>query len=179
MAQAALASIPQTYSVQEATAQIVALINSSPRSPRPEAIEAIVARIVASPDPDDAPQPSPMADDWWRALAAERALFARHSQEHQQRKASEKALERIDSEADAAMDKTSQATHRVWRAGAKTWADVVLFAEIARYWMWDPEDPDLDAQYNGWLEIDDTGLDTQALAQLVKAVLTVGKGVRS
>jgi hypothetical protein len=34
-------------------------------------------------------------------------------------------------------------------------------------------------QFNGWLEIDDTGLDTQALAQLVKAVLTVGKGVRS
>ena len=33
----------------EAANQIVALINSSPRSPRPEEIEAIVARIGSAP----------------------------------------------------------------------------------------------------------------------------------
>ena len=44
MAQAALASIPRSYSVQEAAAQIVALINSRPHSPRADEIEAIIAR---------------------------------------------------------------------------------------------------------------------------------------
>jgi hypothetical protein len=44
MAQADSASIPQRYSIQEAAAQIVALINSRPLSPRPDEIEAIIAR---------------------------------------------------------------------------------------------------------------------------------------
>src|SRR5262245_48916723 len=45
MAQAIQASIPQPTSIQQAAAAIVRLINSSPRSPRQEEIEAILVRV--------------------------------------------------------------------------------------------------------------------------------------
>lgn len=48
MAQASPASIPQPGSIQHAAADIVRLINSSPRSPRQEEIEAIIANVVTS-----------------------------------------------------------------------------------------------------------------------------------
>ena len=48
MAQADTASIPQACSVQHAAEAIVALINSSPRSPRQEEIEAIIAKVAPS-----------------------------------------------------------------------------------------------------------------------------------
>jgi hypothetical protein len=124
---------------------------------------------------------SHMADDWWRTLTAERAMHAGHKREHEQRKALAQTtlpaemLARIDAEAQTAYDATTEATLKVWRAGAKTWADVVLFAELARYWQWDPEDPELDGEFKTWLKIDEIGLDMQSLAQLVNAVLTVGK----
>lgn len=43
---------PKPSSAREATAAIVALINSSPRSPRQDEIEAILARIGAAPATD-------------------------------------------------------------------------------------------------------------------------------
>jgi hypothetical protein len=40
---------PESLSVPQAAAAIVALINASPRSPRPEEIEAIIARADTAP----------------------------------------------------------------------------------------------------------------------------------
>jgi hypothetical protein len=126
-----------------------------------------------------------MSEDWWRALHAERAALAQHRREYLALKASgreqtEEEGKRSDAEAEAICTKTEAATVAVWQAGAKTWADIVLFAEVARYWMWDPEDPILNARFYNCLDIHDTGLDAQALAQLVNAVLQIaGKEVRS
>jgi hypothetical protein len=174
MAKADSASNPLSLTTQQAAAQIVALINSRPHSPRPEEIEAIVARAASSSGV--APLVSPMAADWWRAIRDERDTFARHQQEYKALRASgldltEEDAKRSDAEAKAILARTEEATVAVWQAGAKTWADIVLFAELARYWMWDPEDPILDKDFEACLEIHDTSLDTQSVAQLVNAIL--------
>jgi len=174
MAKADSASNPLSLTTQQAAAQIVALINSRPHSPRPEEIEAIVARAASSSGV--APLVSPMAADWWRAIRDERDTFARRQQEYKALKASgrdrtEEEGKRCDAEAEAILARTEGATVAAWRAGAKTWADIVLFAEMARYWMWDPEDPFLDKDFEACLEIHDTSLDTQSVAQLVNAIL--------
>jgi len=166
--------IPQ-LSVQEAAAQVVALINATPRTPWPSEIEAIVARVVSSPDPAPA---SPRTAEWRRVLAEERAGHEARMQEHRRRKAlgedaTEEDLDKI-ADIEALMDRTQETTLAIWRTGAKTWADVVLFAEVARYWKWDPEEPELDQNFKVALELDDARLDEQSLAQLVNAVLQLG-----
>ena len=68
-------------------------------------------------------------------------------------------------------------THQIWSQGAKTWGDVALLAEIARHWNWDPDDPGLAREYFDLLERNETGdhthMDDQAMAQLVRAALTL------
>ena len=180
MSQATLASIPESYSVQEAAAQIVVLINSCPRSPRQDEIEAIIGRVGFSAASASA---AAKAAEWRRALAGLRQGFKLHEEEYDRWKAagrqpSDEDLNRV-ADIDVLGDRVESASFAAWKAGAACWADIALFAEIARYWTWDPEDSGLEREFQAALQPHDTGLDTQALAQLVNAVLTVGKEVRS
>jgi hypothetical protein len=177
MSQATPASIPQAYSVQEAAGQIVALINSSPRSPRQDEIEAIIAKASTAAVCEKTMQ--------WRAMRARHnAIWAARTREYNRLKslgenATEAHLDQFGSP-DAILDEQTAFALDSWRAGAKTWADVVLFAELALNWSFDPESPIDAAAYKALLVPHDTGLDDQSLAQLVNAVLTVaGKAVQS
>ena len=96
-----------------------------------EAATAIIAKAIA-PEPMASPTPSEKAAAWRSALAEHEAAYA---------------AEHDDEDTAAFDDKVSAATHSIWAAGATSWADVVLFAEMARYWMWEAEEPTLDAEY--------------------------------
>jgi hypothetical protein len=174
--------MPQALSspIQEAAAAIVALINSSPRSPHQDEIEAILGRVAVSPGPITA---SAKATEWRCALAALRQGFELRGEEYKRWKAAgrEPTNDDLDpvADIDALSDRVDSVTHAIWAAGATCWADIALFAEVARYWVWDPEAPDLDKWFKAELEPHDTGFDDQAMAQLVNAVLQLaGKEVR-
>jgi hypothetical protein len=157
---------------QEAAAAIIALINSSPRSPRQDEIEAIISRVAVSPGPIPA---SAKATEWRRAVADLRQGFELRGEEYKRWKAAGREptnddLDRV-ADIDTLSDRVDSATHAIWAAGATCWADIALFAELARYWVWDPEDPDLDRCFKAELDPHDTGFDEQAAAQLVNAVL--------
>ena len=155
MAQAVLASIPQSNSVQEAAAQIVALINASPRSPRVEEIEAVIARVVPS-------QETVASDtrllEWRETVAAYRAAV-------------EAAVD--DAVVGAALNALDTHSRAMWAMPVRTFADLLLRAEIAQEWntpgkIGDPE-------YPRWvLQHKDPSIDDLALAHVLQAILALG-----
>jgi len=98
MPQATPASIPQNLSVQEAAAAIVQLINTTPRTPWPEEIEAIIAKAL----------PSALGGDyaivrrWEAAEAAHYALAIRNE-------------EASDEDHESANDVLIRETQQMWR----------------------------------------------------------------
>jgi hypothetical protein len=147
MAKATDSYLPLT--VEQAANAIIALINSSPQSPSHEEIAGIIGLMGAEPT---------KAAEWREGVAR-----------MQDSSISDEAYDLLS----AALCKTS---HEVWRKGAKSWADVALFAEMALYWNWD-EHAGLRAEYLEALRRCDRGdithMDEQSLAQLVRAVLSV------
>jgi hypothetical protein len=157
MAQATLASIPQADSVQQAAAAIVRLINSSPRSPRIEEIEAILARAMPSVRSDD----DAIVRRWEAAEAAHYAVAIRNG-------------ESSDEEHSSANDALIEATRRLWREPVKGWPDIVARAKVAFYWKWPRFDPEETREYEALVrEADD--LDDGPLALLVHAILEGGR----
>jgi hypothetical protein len=120
-------------SVDETAAHIVALINSSPRSPRQDQIAAIIAAQTALPP--DGSILSPKRDAW-------RALIAEHDAAHlvsgdllpgdplDPRIAAAEAITKV------ADDRLNAFEEELWAAPAQGRADIRLLAEICfrRYW---------------------------------------------
>jgi hypothetical protein len=169
----------QHLTSQQATTEIIALINTSPHSPRPDEIEAIIAKVVPQQPSMQRSSEAEKAGLWRRVVAEERAAWVKREQGWV---ASGKAMTNAELNAitEAACDKTRATIHAMWGDGASTWGDVVLFAEIAQWCNWGTEDSEvLEPDFHELLELTQQGsnlaLDNQALAQLVNAVLQVGR----
>jgi hypothetical protein len=151
-------------STEEAAAEIVRLINSRSSSPRQDELETIIRRVGGSGwlPPLSSPASVAARARWEEGLAAYHA--AAHMND--------------DEEIDAAHRKAIEATVAIWQAGPRTLADLRLFADVARFWEWDPKDEELDGDYRSLLDIpegheDAGGLDRHALALLINAVQTL------
>jgi hypothetical protein len=144
-----------TVHIDHATAcaaEIVALINASPRTPGIDEIAAIIARSAPPFSADD-----PLAEEWERARAAFEGGCADPARE--------------DDDADELLRRLAEATLAIWRRGARSDADHPLFVRLARYW--NADDPELDADLQALLVLSPYGLDKRSLAQLVYATLKV------
>lgn len=116
---------------------------------------------------------SKIGECWRRAVADLRAGFAAREREYNRLRAlghepTDAQMDKVGN-VEAMLDRVGDATLAIWRSGAKTWADVALFAELARYWVWNPDDQDLERRFREYLEPKEDGLDYQSLAQLVNA----------
>lgn len=145
-------------SIHEAAAQIVALINSSPRSPTQEEIEAIVARALSPPQQAE---PDPRLAAWRKRVADYQAAGAKG--------------DRDDAAMDALLRDLDAHARAIWATPARTFADVLLRVELAKEWnspvdIRDPEYPLCILQKGDGASIDDL-----ALAHVVQAILQLGK----
>lgn len=144
----------QHLSVEQAAAAIVALINSSPRTPRQAEIAAIIERTKGADNTGDSAQ---KATQWRRALAEWHATY--------------EDPDYTDEAVRPLLNAASALTQEIWAQGAKTWNDVKLFAELTRFWAYDDAyEPVVDGDYEEALKPTATTAD-QSVAQLVKAVL--------
>ena len=119
MAQATHASTPQNLSIQQAATEILALVNSSPRTPWPSEIEAIVARVGSPSTSSD----FAIVHRWEAAEAAHYAVAIRNG-------------EASDGEHGSANDVLIEATRKIWREPVRGWPDIVARARMALYWKW-------------------------------------------
>jgi hypothetical protein len=148
--------------ITRAAAAVHQLIQRSPRSPSEAEIAGVLVAAlregVVSPEADD-----PLAQEWERARAALEADCddpARAADD-----CSAELLERV-----------SEATLAIWRRGARSAADLGLFAQMARYWYWPLLTADAKEDDDGFKEglvLSPLGLDDQSVAQLVNATLQV------
>ena len=143
--------------VHDAAATIVALINASPRSPRIEEIEAIIARAIGTPAAIAEPDPRLIA--WRKRVADYEAAGAKQGD---------------DPTMDAILNALEKHARALWATPVQTFADVLLRAEIAREWnrpgsVGDPDYPACEIQTGDAASIDDL-----ALAHVVQAVLNLG-----
>ncbi len=142
--------------IQQAAAQIVALINASPRSPRVDEIEAIIAKAVLSHHQEPAPDPRLM--EWREKVAAYRAAV------------DAAVTEDDDAVVDAVLDALDTYSHAIWATPVRTFADLLLRAAIAQEW----NSPGIigDPEYPHWVfRKEKPGTDDLALAHVVQAVL--------
>ena len=135
-----------TDHIDALAAEIVTLINASPRTPRVDEISAIIARAAAP----TAFAEDPLAQQWDRALAELHAGIDGPAQ---------------DGEVHELQERLAEATLAIWRRGARSVADLPLFARLAREWVC--------ADFKASLVPSPEGLDGQSVAQLVNAVLRV------
>jgi hypothetical protein len=141
--------------------------------PIPESVRAgvgdeIAAKAKALPSTVPGTPPrlegaSRLRGRWERALAAQRAAYADPAH--------------TEAQTDEGDARLLALTHAIWRAGAKSVDDVRLFAEVALYWMWDPEDPDEHLAFRDALKLATRRLDEQSVAQLTNAVLALPEEV--
>ena len=141
--------------VQQAAAEIVQLINSSPMSPRQEEIEAIIARAMpATLGGDDA-----IVRRWEASEAAHYAVALRNE-------------EASDGQHESANDVLIRETRRMWREPVRGWPDIVVRAKAALYWRWPRfEQGQIEAYEALVREAED--LDDGPLALLIDAILTL------
>lgn len=169
MPQATPASIPQNLSIQQAANAIVALVNSSPRSPWPSEIEAIVARI-GSPGPAAmSPVHAEHYREWRNLIAAHMRKFGKPDHTGM----TEAEMEADDARMSAHMRIVDALTARIFAVPARTWGDVMLYAQACfwQYWAgFDPEGPEAQSQLEGGPHSDDHG---KALVKLIEAIFTV------
>jgi hypothetical protein len=141
---------------QEAAAAIVALINKSPRSPRPEEIEAIIAKLATGAQA--APTLS-LVHLRYRELLAELRTYEEPGVSEG---------EEGDAAFAAFQEKVIAFEREIWAKPAETLADVLLLGEIALH----NENGLMDA-----LDEPDPYLDDRAAAELIKAVTNVLGGL--
>lgn len=144
-----------SQATQEAAAAIVALVNSNPRSPRQEEIEAILAKAV----PPDLGGDDAIVRRWEAAEAAHFAVAIRNE-------------EASGGAHDSANDVLIAATRQLWREPVRSWADIVARAKVALYWKWPHFENGEFEKYEALVrEADD--LDDGPLALLIDAILTL------
>ena len=115
-----------TTTAHAAAAEIAALINARPSSPRPEEIEAIIARTLAAPEPSDPDDAGPPILATWEARAAlERWQRCLHD-----------FLDRCKSGADTETDWAAiiQQSQIIWDRPVQSLDDVLLRAAVCIHW---------------------------------------------
>lgn len=159
--------------VQQAAAAIVSLINTSPRSPRQDEIEAVIARVGSVNPAAMSPGHAEHHREWrrlvdehvrgWPPFACDTSRTAEES-------------EADDAQMTAHLQKMDDLALQVFDAPARTWGDVLLFAEVC---LWvhhggiDAESPQGRAQLHemGFANCGD--MVDKALTALLEAIFTV------
>ena len=139
-------------SVEQAAAQIVALINASPRSPRQDEIAAVIARTAATPP--TLPELAPEHLEYRRLIA-------------EAKKQDDEGIpdgEDGDAAVEALQSKIMALERKIWSTPARTLADVLLRGEIALH----NENGIMDS-----LNDAEAYYDERATAQLIQAVVDV------
>ena len=160
-------SIPkpiQPLSVQEAAAAIVNLINTKPQSPRQSEIEKIIGSVQLNMALVGA-----VAETNASKTRAEYLSLIQEIRNHEARSkcstlAEEEANEPVfDGLCDAV---STYEREKIWSTPARTWGDVLLYAEAALY------------NENGIMVSrgdDNAYIDERSAAELINAVITVGR----
>lgn len=145
-----------SIAAHDAAAAIVALINSSPRSPRIEEVAAIIARAVSS---------QAFADDHHARIAKVKEFIKKC--EAADAKMRETNADADDDDADRLTGEFGRYCDTIYSVPSQTLTGLQERAEIARYWHqivgeeWDEPD-----------DCDDWG--NRTIAELIKAVLEFG-----
>ena len=159
--------------IKEAAAAIVALIHSSPRSPRVEEIEAVIARVGSISPAAMSPTHAAHYAEWRRLIEEHTRAWPPFTSDGGK---SEEASEAADARMSAHLGTMDDLALRVFAVPARTWGDVLLFAEVC---LWvhhagiDAEAPQGRAQLHemGFANCGDAT--DKALTALLEAVFTV------
>ena len=158
-------------SAREAANAIVQLINSSPRSPRLDEIEAIIAKVAKTPSR------AVMVDAWGAEPMARLVALSPEHRKYRELLAEEKIYdagggapegEEGDAAYAALQERMMAAEKEAWAKPAETLADVLLRGEIALH----NENGVMQA-----LDQPDHYLDDRASAELIRAVTDVLGGL--
>jgi hypothetical protein len=159
----------------EAAAQIVALINSSPQSPRQDEIAAVISK-VAPPTPD-IDQPKHRAE-WDTLLAASNAAWVRNG-EIANTGGSNNAVQATEAEASAADQRLDDCARRIWEEPVHGPGDIRLLADICFRVLWSDEEldgPNADTLLDAGPAHDVSGICAEALAALLRGIRAFGGG---
>jgi len=159
---------------EQAAQAIVALINSSPRSPRQDEIEAIIAKIATHKAGNVFHGHSAHRADWDALVLEANAVNAR-STEIQAAGGSHEAAEAAEAICCAAEDRIDACANRIFRTPARNPADILLLAEACFRTLWSGTEltaPEADARMaNGPdHDIGASGICADALRALLKGI---------
>ena len=159
-----------TRTIQQAAPEIVALINSKPSSPSEAEIAEILGRI-GTPAVPMSPAHAAHYREWRRLIEEHVREFSGPEPETEtaaERKAEEERL--------AAHLKTIDTlAYRILATPARTWGDVVLYAEVAHWEQWLGADPERQ-EAQRWRDsglVSVGGLCDQSLIKLIEAILSI------
>jgi hypothetical protein len=162
-----------TGTVQQAAAEIVALINSRPGTPREAEIAAIIGRIGTDAAAAMSPAHAALYREW-------RDLIETHVREFGgDDPPSEAEVEALEARMAEHMDVIFALTDRIHDTPARTWGDVLLFAEVCFWANWpgtDPEGAEAQAEMDAGCH-SMGGLCDFSLVKLIEAIFTVA-GIR-
>jgi hypothetical protein len=136
-----------TGTIQQAAAEIVALINSRPNTPSEAKIAAAIGRIGTGALAAMSPAHAELYRDW-RGLIEENIREFEGDDEHlseAEQKAEEERLA-------AHLNLIDDLEERILETPARTWGDILAHAEVGFWRHWagvDPQGPDADAQMQG------------------------------
>jgi hypothetical protein len=160
-----------TGSIQQAAAEILALINSRPSSPSEAEIAAVIGCVGTSALAAMSPEHVVLYREW-RALVEENIReFAGDDEglSDAEREAEEDRLA-------AHMDLIFDLAWRILEIPARTWGDVLAYAEVCfwAHWHVDPQGPDTERWLQGGPHSEGE-LGNKALAKVLGAVFSLAR----
>ena len=161
-----------TGTIQQAAAEIVALINSRPATPSEAEIAAIIGRVGTGTLAAMSPAHAELFREW-RGLIEENIREFEGDHEHlteAEQKAEEERLA-------AHMELIGDLSERILEIPVRTWGDVLAYAEVCFWWHWagvDPQGPDAEAQMQGGPFSMSDACD-EALAKVLQAIFTLAR----
>jgi hypothetical protein len=161
-----------TGSIQQAATEILALINSRPTSPREAEIAAVIGRVGTGALAAMSPQHAELHCEW-RALVEENIReFGPDSDEG----LSEAEIAAEEDRLAAHMDLIFDLAWRILEAPARTWGDVLAYAEVCFWGHWhvDPQGPDTERWLQGGPHSEGE-LGNKALAKVLGAVFSLAR----
>ena len=132
MSMATQSHSPQNLSVQQAAADILALINSSPRTPWPSEIEAIIAKVVEPASPHAHEEAVAVDRATWRKLVieAEATLHAKDLL------VGDPSLPAAEAVSETAYERLHAFEASIWERPARSLGDIPFLADLLVYQMW-------------------------------------------
>jgi hypothetical protein len=144
--------------------QIIGLINSQPRSPGIDEVEAVVGSVMTCHHtPIHVMTPAPGVLEWHRHLV------------ESDRKWMAPDANLSDEEWDVLLGEEVQRSKRAFAKSVTSWEDVSLLGAICMYWNFPHHNEDDQAELRKLLrQSDGLAMDQQSLAHLLKAICTMG-----